>query len=86
MSGQRHTPYVEKKKKHPYTFMVEKPTSGWWLGHPSENYEFVNWDDDSNPIFLGKQNSWQPNPPNQQPYQILLPEMAIDEKKNTKGS
>ena len=23
-----------------------KPTStGWWLGHPSEKYEFVNWDD-----------------------------------------
>ena len=19
--------------------------SGWWLGHPSERYEFVNWDD-----------------------------------------
>ena len=20
--------------------------TGWWLGHPSEKYEFVNWDDD----------------------------------------
>ena len=20
--------------------------SGWWLSYPSENYEFVNWDDD----------------------------------------
>ena len=20
--------------------------AGWWLGHPSEKYEFVNWDDD----------------------------------------
>ena len=19
--------------------------AGWWLGHPSEKYEFVNWDD-----------------------------------------
>ena len=19
---------------------------GWWLGHPSEKYEFVNWDDE----------------------------------------
>ena len=19
--------------------------TGWWLGHPSEKYEFVNWDD-----------------------------------------
>ena len=25
--------------------------TGWWLGHPSEKYEFVNWDDDSNPIY-----------------------------------
>ena len=28
--------------------------SGWWLGHPSEKFEFVNWDDYRNPIFLGK--------------------------------
>ena len=20
--------------------------TGWWLGHPSEKYEFVNWDDE----------------------------------------
>ena len=20
--------------------------AGWWLGHPSEKYEFVNWDDE----------------------------------------
>ena len=20
--------------------------AGWWLGHPSEKYDFVNWDDD----------------------------------------
>ena len=28
-----------------------------WLvgqGHPSEKYEFVSWDDDSNPILMGK--------------------------------
>ena len=35
--------------------------SGWWLGHPSEKYEFVNWDDNRNPIFLGKCQKWQPN-------------------------
>ena len=23
-----------------------KTNSGWWLGHPSEKYEFVNWDDE----------------------------------------
>ena len=28
--------------------------TGWWLGHPSEKYEFVNWDDESNPILTGK--------------------------------
>ena len=28
--------------------------SGWWLGHPSEKYEFVNWDDNRNPINMGK--------------------------------
>ena len=27
----------------------------WWLGHPSEKYDFVNWDDDRNPIVMGKQ-------------------------------
>jgi len=21
--------------------------AGWWLSHPSEKYEFVSWDDDS---------------------------------------
>ena len=27
--------------------------TGWWLGHPSEKYEFVNWDDDI-PNIYGK--------------------------------
>ena len=27
--------------------------TGWWLGHPFVKYEFVNWDDDSNPMFMG---------------------------------
>ena len=36
--------------------------TGWWLGHPSEKrLEFVNWDEDSNPIFMGKCKKWQPN-------------------------
>ena len=34
---------------------------GWWLGHPSEKYEFVNWDDGINPILMGKFQEWQPN-------------------------
>ena len=25
---------------------ITGPIPGWWLGHPSEKYEFVNWDDD----------------------------------------
>ena len=35
-----------------------------WLvgqGHPSEKYDFVNWDDESNPILMGKSKKWQPN-------------------------
>ena len=29
--------------------------TGWWLGKkPSEKYDFINWDDDSNPIWMGK--------------------------------
>ena len=27
--------------------------TGWWLGHPSEKYEFVNWDDEI-PNWMGK--------------------------------
>ena len=27
--------------------------TGCWLGHPSEKYDFVNWDDHRTPIFLG---------------------------------
>ena len=43
------------------TCSLETWISGWWLGHPSENYEFVNWDDDVNPIVMGKCRKWQPN-------------------------
>ena len=33
-------------------------------GHPSEKYEFVNWDDDSNPLYMGKcQNHGNQSPP-----------------------
>ena len=28
--------------------------SGWWFSHPSEKYELVNWDDDIDPILMGK--------------------------------
>ena len=36
-----------------------KSLSGWWLGHPSEKYEFVNWDDEIPNIWENKK--WQPN-------------------------
>ena len=30
--------------------LLKKNITGWWLGkNPSEKYDFVNWDDDSNP-------------------------------------
>ena len=25
--------------------VCKQTVSGWWLGHPSEKYDFVNWDD-----------------------------------------
>ena len=34
-------------------------SSGWWLGHPSEKYEFVSWDDDIPNIW--ENEKWQPN-------------------------
>ena len=27
-------------------FNSTETTSGWWLTYPSEQYQFVNWDDD----------------------------------------
>ena len=33
-----------------FSKVINNNQPGWWLGHPSEKYEFVNWDDDSNPI------------------------------------
>ena len=29
----------------------------WWLSHPSEKYEFINWDDYSQ--YMGKENMFQ---------------------------
>ena len=48
--------------KSPIFRQVDHHESGWWLGHPSEKQEFVNWDDESNPIY-GKIK----NVPNHQP-------------------
>ena len=36
---------------HNTTLWIFLTFSGWCLGHPSEKYEFVNWDDDRNPIY-----------------------------------
>ena len=35
---------VEKKPYQETWYRI----SGWWLGHPSEKYEFVHWDDKRN--------------------------------------
>ena len=40
-----------------------KRISGWWLGHPSEKYEFVSWDDNRNPILMGKIKFMATKPP-----------------------
>ena len=51
-----------------FPIFLEKCQTGWWLGHPSEKYDFVNWDDDI-PNISGKiklmfqttnQQTWQP--------------------------
>ena len=38
------------KLKYPYSEITVKAVylsvTGWWLGHPSEKYDFVNWDDE----------------------------------------
>ena len=40
--------------------------AGWWFLHPSEKYDFVNWDDDYSQVISGKMpNSWQPVPTRQ---------------------
>ena len=33
---------------------VDDSYSGWWFSHPSEQYEFVSWDDNRNPINMEK--------------------------------
>ena len=50
---------------------------GWLVGQgqPSEKYEFVNWDDESNPILMGKFNKWQPN------HQPVWDESILEEEK-----
>ena len=49
LSMQMCTSDLSKKQKLDSKHAAElvKPGyfSGWWLGHPSETYEFVNWDD-----------------------------------------
>ena len=36
---------ISKKPKRGGILMA-----GWWLGHPSEKYGFVSWDDNRNPV------------------------------------
>ena len=43
---------------HILLFGLTKLVGG--LGHPSEKYDFVNWDDDI-PKYMGKFQKWQPN-------------------------
>ena len=42
--------------------VFETMITGWWLGHPSEKYEFVNWDDDI-PNINGKMPKMATKPP-----------------------
>ena len=36
------------------------PMTGWWLGHPSEKYELVNWDDEIPNIWENRTGSKPP--------------------------
>ena len=48
----------------PHSFQILRDSfSGWWLGHPSEKYEFVNWDDYSIPNINGKSQKMATKPP-----------------------
>ena len=42
----------------------QHPSTGWWLSHPSEKYEFVNWDDEipniSENMFQGTSSKYLP--------------------------
>ena len=47
--------------------MFFQTSSGWWLGQPSEKYEFVNWDD------------WQPNISGKIKFMATKPPTSHDE-------
>ena len=53
--------------------------TGWWFQHPSEKYEFVNWDDEIPHIWENKK--WQPVTTNQMKHAAIRAEVA--NKKNT---
>ena len=57
-----------------------KSKSGWWLGHPSEKYEFVNWDDEI-PNWMGTfKKCSHHSPPTRNPKNqrgILLKRISI---------
>ena len=50
---------LDRGVKSPVLTWFGKNVAGWWLGHPSEKYEFVNWDDYSQ--YMGKCQKWEPN-------------------------
>ena len=63
--------------------------TAWWLyTHPSEKYEFPNWDNDSNPIYMGKFKKWQPFTTNQLKMKVdslmVNTEEFLDQKPNMK--
>jgi len=51
--------------------------TGWWLTYPSEQYEFVSWDDEIPNIWNINENI--PNVPNHQPaykaYKCIIPDI-----------
>ena len=49
---------------HWFAWGFHQCQASWWLGHPSEKYDLVNWDDCSQVIWENK--TWQPVPTKQQ--------------------
>ena len=39
---------------HLFLWSIYHSFSGWWYTYPNEEYEFVNWDDDSQVIWKNK--------------------------------
>ena len=82
-STKKTSPMTNEKKKttwmctksHSWAiFSYQLSDTGWWLTHPTEKYEFVNWDDENPNIWKNKIHV-----PNHQPVSSCIPIFTADE-------